>query len=257
MFKTILIDDDESNLSSLSEKLSRNCPELNIVAKCDNAADGIKAIESAKPDIVFLDIEMPVMNGFLMLQQLSYRDFALIFVTAYDHYAIRAIRYSALDYLVKPVSTEDLTNAVARAIETRKSRQSATQIELLLEYFTKKHSKRISIPTSEGLQFINTDEIVYLQASDNYTNIFLSNKQRLLVSRTLKTFEEILPADIFLRIHHGTVVNKIYVEQYIRGEGGQVVMRNGTVLDVSKRKKISFLQSIAEGGGSTESFARE
>jgi two-component system, LytTR family, response regulator len=257
MFKTILIDDDESNLSSLSEKLSRNCPELKVLAKCVNAGDGIKAIESDKPDIVFLDIEMPVMNGFLMLQQLSYRDFALIFVTAYDHYAIRAIRYSALDYLVKPVSIEDLTNAVARAIETRKSRQSATQIELLLEYFTKKNSKRISIPTSEGLQFINTDEIVYLQASDNYTNIFLSNKQRLLVSRTLKSFEEILPADIFLRIHHGTVVNRTYVEKYIRGEGGQVVMREGSVLDVSKRKKISFLQSITEHGGSAESFTGE
>ena len=106
MFKTILIDDDGSNLSSLGEKLSRNCPGLTIVAKCDNAADGIKAIEETPPDIVFLDIEMPVMNGFLMLQQLSYRDFALIFVTAYDHYAIKAIRYSALDYLVKPVASK-------------------------------------------------------------------------------------------------------------------------------------------------------
>lgn len=246
MLKTILIDDDESNLSSLSEKLTKHCPQIEIIARCDNAEDGITAIESFQPAVVFLDIEMPVMNGFLLLQQLKYRNFALIFVTAYDHYAIKAIRYSALDYLVKPVSIPELQTAVARAADNRNNQHASSQIDLLLEHFQKKHPGRISIPTSDGLQFINLEDIVYLEASDNYTIIYLANRPKILVSRTLKNFEDMLPADTFLRIHHGSIVNKFQVEKYIRGEGGQVVMRNGATLDVSKRKKGEFLLAIGQ-----------
>jgi two-component system, LytTR family, response regulator len=246
MLKAILIDDDQSNLSGLNEKLLKHCPQVQVISSCENAEEGIKAIESGKPDLVFLDIEMPVMNGFLLLQQLTYRDFELIFVTAYDHYAIRAIKYSALDYLVKPVEIDDLKTAVTKAKINRNSRTSQLQMELLLEHLNNKQPKRITIPTSDGLRFINIEDIVYLEASNNYTNIYLSTNQKLLVSRTLKDFEDILPSDIFLRIHHSTVINKYYVEKYIRGEGGQVVMRHGNVLDVSKRKKSEFLQAIGQ-----------
>src|ERR1051326_7627958 len=237
MLRTILIDDDQSNLSSLSEKLAKHCPQVQIVAQCDNAQDGIMAIDSLQPDMVFLDIEMPVMNGFVMLQQITHKNFELIFVTAYDHYAIKAIRYSALDYLVKPVEIEELKAAVTKAEANRSNRSSHLQLELLLEQLNKKQLRRITIPTTEGLQFINVEDIVYLEASNNYTNIFLSTNQKFLVSRTLKDFEEMLPGETFLRIHHSNIINKYYVEKYIRGEGGQVVMRHGYVLDVSKRKK--------------------
>jgi two-component system, LytTR family, response regulator len=246
MLRAILIDDDQSNLSALSEKLLKHCPQVQIIGRCDNAEEGIKAIESGKPDLVFLDIEMPVMNGFLLLQQLTYRNFELIFVTAYDHYAIKAIKYSALDYLVKPVEIDDLKAAVTKAEINRNSRTSQLQMELLLEHLNNKQPKRITIPTSDGLRFINIEDIVYLEASNNYTNIYLATNQKLLVSRTLKDFEDILPSDTFLRIHHSTVINKYYVEKYIRGEGGQVVMRHGNVLDVSKRKKSEFLQAISQ-----------
>ncbi len=242
--KAILIDDDESNLSALSEKLNRHCPQVSIVARCDNPQDGINAIESLRPEIVFLDIEMPLMNGFVMLQQLHNKNFELIFVTAYDHYAIKAIRYSALDYLVKPVEIEELKAAVLKAEANRNKRSSHLQLELLLEQLHKKHPQRITIPTTDGLQFINIDDIVYLEASNNYTNIYLSSRQKFLVSRTLKDFEDLLPEEIFLRIHHSTIINKYFVEKYIRGDGGQVIMRNGNVLDVSKRKKSEFLQAI-------------
>lgn len=244
MMKAILVDDDESNLSSLSEKLTKHCPQVDIIAKCDNGEQAIAAIESMQPDVVFLDIEMPVMNGFLLLQELSFKDFALIFVTAYDHYAIKAIRYSALDYLVKPVAIPDLINAVRRAEASLNDKQSQAQIELLLEHFNKKTPRRLTIPTNDGLQFINLEDIVYLEASDNYTNILLQTRQKFLVSRTLKNFEELLPAETFIRIHHGTIINKLFVDKYLRGEGGQVIMRNGSVLDVSKRKKIEFLQAM-------------
>jgi two-component system, LytTR family, response regulator len=242
--KAVLIDDDESNLSSLSEKLTKHCPEINIVGQCDNAIKGIEIIDSVHPDIVFLDIEMPVMNGFLMLQQLTYKNFELIFVTAYDHYAIKAIRFSALDYLVKPVEIEELKSAVGRAIAKRNQTPANPQIELLLEHLQKKDTVKIAIPTMEGLQFLNITDIMYLEASSNYTNIFLENRHKLIVSRSLKDFEELLTASIFLRIHHSYIINKNFLEKYIKGEGGQVVLRNGITLDVSKRKKTEFLKAI-------------
>lgn len=244
MLRAVLIDDDESNLSSLSEKISHHCKQVEIISRCDNPEDGIHAIDKLKPDIVFLDIEMPQMNGFVMLQQLSYKDFELIFVTAYDHYAIKAIRSCALDYLVKPVEVEELKAAVANAAEMRGRNSSSCQLDLLLEHLQKKKPKLLTIPTSDGLQFINIDDIIYLEANDNYSNIYLSTNQKFVVSRTLKDFEELLPADVFIRIHHSSIVNKFYVHKYIRGEGGQVVMRNGNILDVSKRKKSDFLQAI-------------
>jgi two-component system LytT family response regulator len=243
MLKAVLVDDDESNLSSLSEKLSRHCPQIQIIARCDNAQDGIQVIEREQPDVVFLDIEMPIMNGFVMLQQLNYKNFELIFITAYDHYAIKAIRFSALDYLVKPVDIEELKAAVSKAEKNRVSHSPVSQVEFLLEHIKKSRPRLITIPTSDGLRFINMEDIIYLEASNNYTNIYLST-QKFLVSRTLKDFEELLPAESFLRIHHSYIINKYFVERYIRGEGGQVAMRNGTVLDVSKRKKTDFLQAI-------------
>lgn len=246
MVNAVLIDDDQSNLSALSEKLSRHCPEVTICARCDNALDGKEAIERIQPDLVFLDIEMPVMNGFVMLQQLSYRDFELIFVTAYDHYAINAIRYSALDYLVKPVDVDELRSAITRAVNNRKSSSAHLQLELLLEQINVKQLKRISVPTAEGLQFLNIDEIIYLEASNNYTTIFLASNARHLVARTLKDFEDMLANTIFFRIHHSTLINLNYVEKYIRGEGGQVMMKNGKMLDVSKRKKPEFLLAISK-----------
>ncbi|RYC70490.1 MULTISPECIES: LytR/AlgR family response regulator transcription factor [Spirosoma] len=245
MLNAILIDDDQSNLSSLGEKLGRHCPQIRIVARCDNARDGQQAIDRLQPDVVFLDIEMPVMNGFLMLQHVSYRQFALIFVTAYDHYAIKAIRYSALDYLVKPVDIDELKAAVAKAEANRTNQSAESQVQLLLEYVQKKQPRRIGIPTFEGLQFVNIDDIIYLEASANYTYIHLTGSLTFLVSRTLKEFDELLPTETFLRIHHAHMINKSFVERYIRGDGGQVVMSNGVTLDVAKRKKAEFLQAIS------------
>jgi len=246
MLKAILIDDEESSLSSLKEKLMANCPQINIAALCGDAAKGIAAIEKLHPDIVFLDIEMPVMNGFVMLQQLGYKNFELVFTTAYDHYAIKAIRFSALDYLVKPIEIEDLKAAVQRAEEKRNHSYPNPQIELLVEQLTTKKNtfSRIAIPTTEGLQFIKTEDIIYLEASANYTNFYCTGSKKFLVSRTMGDFEAILPAEIFLRIHNSYIINKNFAEKYIRGDGGQVVLTNGTVLDVAKRKKSEFLKAI-------------
>lgn len=246
MLKAILVDDEESSLSSLKEKLTAYCPEVTIIALCDNAQKGIAAINSLQPDIVFLDIEMPVMNGFVMLQKLDYKNFELVFTTAYDHYAIKAIRCSALDYLVKPVEIDDLKEAVRKAIANKSHSYPNPQIELLVEQLlTKKNNNtRIAIPTTEGLQFVRTEDIIYLEASANYTNIYCTGSKKFLVSRTMKDFEDILSPGIFLRIHNSYIINKSFAEKYIRGEGGQVVLSNGVVLDVAKRKKTEFLKAI-------------
>lgn len=246
MIKAILIDDEESSLSALKEKLTAHCRQVNIIALCENAAKGIDAIDRLRPDIVFLDIEMPVMNGFVMLQQLTHKNFELIFTTAYDHYAIKAIRYSALDYLVKPIEIDDLKEAVKKAEEKRNHSYPNPQIELLVEQLVNKKNtfSRIAIPTTEGLRFIKVEDIIYLEASVNYTHIYTSEKKKYIVSRTLKDFEDMLPTEIFLRIHNSYIINKNYAEKYIRGEGGQVVLSNGTTLDVSKRKKSEFLKAI-------------
>lgn len=246
MLKAVLIDDEESNLSSLKEKLASYCPQVQVIAACDNATKGIDAIDSLHPHIVFLDIEMPVMNGFIMLQQLIYKNFELIFTTAYDHYAIKAIRYSALDYLVKPIEIEELKAAVAKAEEKRNHSYPNPQIELLVEQLINKKNSfnRIAIPTTEGLQFIKVDDIIYLEASINYTHIYTTGQNKYIVSRTLKDFEDMLPAEIFLRIHSSYIINKNFAEKYIRGDGGRVVLSNGVTLDVSKRKKSEFLKAI-------------
>jgi two-component system, LytTR family, response regulator len=246
MLKAILIDDEENSISSLKEKLHTHCPQVKIIACCDNATKGIEAIDSLQPDVVFLDIEMPVMNGFLMLQQLTYKNFELIFTTAYDHYAIKAIRYSALDYLVKPIEIDDLKTAVNKAEEKRNHSYPNPQIELLVEQLISKKNNfsRIAIPTNEGLQFIRVEDIIYLEASSNYTYIFTVEKKKFIVSRTLKDFEDMLPIEIFVRIHNSYIINKNYVQKYIRGDGGQVVLSNKVTLDVSKRKKSDFLNAI-------------
>ena len=246
MFKAILIDDESSSLNSLKAKIVNHCPGVNIIALCNDPEKGIEAINSLKPDLVFLDIEMPVINGFTLLQQVTYRNFELIFVTAYDHYAIKAIRYSALDYLLKPVEINDLKNAVNTAMEKRNSINSNAQLELLLDNMVseKMKFKRIAIPTTLGLQFIKVEDIVYLEASVNYTKFHLNNNEKYTVSKTLKEFEDMLSEETFIRIHNSYVINKNYVEKYIRGEGGEVVLSNGITLGVSKRKKSEFLKAI-------------
>jgi two-component system, LytTR family, response regulator len=248
MLKAILVDDEESNLSSLKQKLIEYCPQVEIIALCNSGAQGIEAIDTMHPDIVFLDIEMPLINGFVMLKQLRYTNFELVFTTAYDHYAIRAIRCSALDYLVKPVEIEELKAAVGKAVEKRKASNSNPQIELFIEQLMNKKTRpaRIAIPDVVGLHFINTDDIIYLEANINYTNIYCTGEKKYVASRTLKDFEELLPGDTFIRIHHSHIINKNYAQRYIRGEGGQVVLSNGMVLDIAKRKKAAFLKSIGQ-----------
>lgn len=248
MLTAIIIDDETSSRNSLMKKLANHCTGIVIIGECENGEEGIKNIEEKKPDLIFLDVEMPRMNGFTMLQHLSYKNFEVIFITAFEHYAIKAIKFSALDYLVKPVEVDDLKAAVEKAIHKRKLSTGNDRLEMLLQnlMYDKKELQRIAIPSMEGLQFIETANIIYLEAQSNYSIFYLVNNEKITVTKTLKDFEELLPASIFIRIHHSYIINKNLVEKYIKGEGGQVVMKNGIVLDVARRKKEEFIKAIGK-----------
>jgi two-component system LytT family response regulator len=242
----ILIDDERNSREALHKKILTHCSNVNVVAQCANGEEGLAAIAAHKPDIVFLDIEMPRMNGFTMLQQLPEQSFELIFTTAFNQYAIQAIRFAALDYLVKPVDVQELINAVARVQEKRLHSFTAKQLAILADHFAGSRQKpdKIAVSTAAGLEIIELDGIVYLEATGNYTHIHLKEGKPLLASKTLKEFEDMLPADRFFRIHNASLLNVAYIKKYNKGEGGQVVLHNGVVLDVARRRKDELLQLI-------------
>jgi len=244
--KAILVDDELSSLQNLQQKIAAFCPEIKIVATPGKPEEAIFLIRHHKPDVIFLDIEMPRMNGFRMLEELLNVDSEIIFTTAYNHYAIDAIRISAFDYLMKPISVEDLQNAVTRLMIKHK-RQTQEKLSVLRKSLqeTRSQEDRIAIPTGEGMEFINIKNIIRIESSSNYSKLYLLNGQTILVTRLLKDFEEMLLPYRFYRIHHSHVINLAYIEKYIRGEGGQVVLQNGDVIDVARRKKDEFLKLIA------------
>lgn len=246
MLTAIIIDDETNSRNALRQKITRHCNNVMIIADCENGEEGIEKIETQKPDIIFLDIEMPRMNGFTMLQQIKNKNFEVIFITAYDHYAIKAIKFSALDYLLKPVEVEDLKAAVEKVTQKRKQMDGNKRVELLVQNFLEEKTahQRIAISSMEGLQFVTTNDIIYLEANSNYTSFYLADNRKITATKTLKDFEEILPASMFIRIHHSYLINKNGIEKYIKGEGGQVVMKNGVTLDVARRKKEEFMKAI-------------
>jgi two-component system, LytTR family, response regulator len=250
MLKVILIDDERNSRESLRKKIETHCPSLTIAAECVNGAEGLEAIRQHQPDVVFLDIEMPQLNGFAMLQQLTERNFELIFTTAYNQYAINAIRYSALDYLVKPVDVEELKNAVNRISQKNKPLISISQMEILSSFLQQqqKTPEKIAVSVATGLEIIEIKKIIYLEANGNYTHLHILDSKPLLASKTLKEFEDILPADLFFRVHNASLVNLAFIKKYNKGEVGQVVLTDGTLLDVARRRKdelIELLQKLA------------
>ena len=245
MIKAIIIDDEMHCLKTLSMLLKEYCPDVQVVKQCDNAEDGIEAVKKLKPDLVFLDIEMPHMNGFEMLEKFSEISFALIFTTGYDQYAIKAFRFSALDYLLKPIEPKELKKAVEK-VNRHLQHPLPQQLEILLQ---KIHSQsppinKIALPTMEGLQMIPVDSIISCESDRNYSILFLKNKQKIIASRSLKEIEEMLEDYSFARVHHSYLVNLNEVEKYIRGEGGYLLMSDGRTVDVSRSRKEILLKKL-------------
>ena len=242
MKTAIIIDDELKGRIALSQKLHDYCSDVRLIGEAESGEEGIKLIEKLKPEIVFLDIEMPRMNGFEMLLHLRQKNFDLIFTTAYDQYAIKAIKYAAFDYLLKPIDIEELKLAVSKS-NNLQNRNTEKKLEVLDQNLHgKSNFNKIAISSMDGLLFFNITDIVHLEAISNYTSIYFINHPKLIASRTLKDFEDLLPADIFFRTHHSFIVNLNYIKRYIKGDGGQIEMENGTYIDVSRRKKEDFLK---------------
>jgi two-component system, LytTR family, response regulator len=247
MITAIIIDDEAKGRLALREKLSAYCPQIKLLAEAANGQEAIMLIQHHKPKLIFLDIEMPRMNGFEMLNELPEKKFHIIFTTAYDQYAIKAIKYAAFDYLLKPIDIEELKTAIEK-IDSEENNQTKKQVELLQQNLQhpKKQLNKLAIPTLEGLLFFDITDIIHLEANSNYTNIYFTNKTKITASKTLKEFEELLPGDIFFRTHHSHLINLNYIKRYIKGDGGQIELQNGTYVDVARRKKDEFLKAIGQ-----------
>lgn len=244
MIKSILIDDEKHCLDTLSILLKEYCPDVQIIEQCHSGKEGLLSIKKANPDLVFLDIEMPGMNGFEMLEQLTGISFAIIFTTSYDQYAVRAIRFSALDYLLKPIDPNELISAVRKVMEQRHL-PLAEQFQMLLKQIQNKDHQfsKIAVPTAEGFELIPADQVVRCEADDNYTHLFLKNKTKITACRTLKEMEEQLhDFTFFVRVHHSYIVNLNEITKYIRGEGGYLVMSDTSSVNVSRSRKEALLK---------------
>lgn len=242
MIRSVIIDDEPHAAQLLQLLLKKHCPEISVEAVCYAAKEAEKLVRTTSPQLVFLDIEMPHLNGFELIERLSPVDFQVIFTTSYNQYAIKAFRFSALDYLLKPVDAQELKAAVKKAAGTI----LPGQLDILLGKWKQPNTlaNRIALPTMEGLQMVPVDTILYCTANSNYTSLVLRENQKLLVSRTLKEIEEMLEDYPFLRVHHSCLVNLLEIKKYIRGEGGTLLMSDGAEVDVSRSRKDMLLKKL-------------
>lgn len=246
MIRAIIIEDEESSREILIDMLQEHFKNIKVLALCSNNAEAKSAIESLHPDLIFSDIELGKETVFTMLQQLSEIDFEILFTTGYEKYAIQAIKFAALDYLVKPFSQEDLAIAIGHYEQRHVKKQNVQQFDVLFHNLKLYQSdfKKIALPTFSGLTVFPVKDIIHCKAEINYTNFFFTSGKKLLVIKTLKEYEELLNDCNFIRVHKSHLINLHHVKKYTRGEGGTVTMSDGTVVDVSRRKKEEFLQRL-------------
>jgi two-component system, LytTR family, response regulator len=243
--RTIVIDDEPKNIRILKKMLTDFCQEVTLVGDAENARQGIEIILKEKPDLVFLDIEMPYGNAFDMLDKLKPVDFEIIFVTAFDNYTLKAFKYSALDYLLKPVSIEELVAAVKKAAQRHKQVHSliASQVSNFLQTMQKSDSNlhKIALPSKEGLVFIKLADIIRCEASAGYTSIHLKGAEKIISSRNIREYEDLLPDASFFRAHNAHLINLNFVKKYHKGRGGYIEMEDGALIEVASRRKDELL----------------
>ncbi len=244
MIKALIIDDEQDAREGLKLTIKKSCPEISIMAMCESPEIGIEKIKELRPELVFLDVQMPRLSGFDLLEKFETINFEVIFVTAFDKYAIKAIKFSALDYLLKPVDVEELVNAVDKIKEKQKNKTAHFKSLLNNIKYNSENLNRLAIPSNNEIILQKTADIIYCEADGNYTILHLADDRKITVSKTLKEFENILPETSFCRIHHATLVNLAHVTKYVKGEGGYVMVTGRRHLDVSRRKKENLIQAL-------------
>ena len=249
MIKAIIIDDEKHALEMLEWQLKQYCPQVQLLALCSSADEGIDAIRTYQPTLVFLDIEMPHKNGFEVVKQFPDPPFDIVFTTAYNQFAIQAFKVAALDYLVKPIDADDLVKTVKR-FEKKQSQHSLKKelIQLMQEYKpVLPVANRVPLPTADGILFADPMEISRAEASSNYATIHFLDKTKLLLAKTLKDIEDLFSAHSFIRIHQSHLVNTAHIHKYSKADGGAVLMRDGTRLPVSRQRKEELNRLFSKG----------
>lgn len=251
--KAVVIDDERRSREALASLLEKYCPAIEIVGFADSVDTGVTTIRVLEPNLVFLDIEMPFGSGFDLLEKIGEYSFEVVFTTAYDQYALRAFKFSAVDYLLKPIDRDELIEAVAR-VEKRVTQKQGTvtktaneNLEVLLHNMrnTNSHTNKIALPTSDGIVFVQVNEIVRCESERNYTNFYMNNGEKVLITRTLKEFEMMLIDFNFFRVHHSHLVNLAYIKKYVRSDGGYLLMMDDSTVQISRKYKETLLQKLA------------
>lgn len=245
MINAIIIDDEKDGAEVLEILIRQNCPNINIVSIDHSVIGAILSIKNLKPDLIFLDIEMSTGTGFDVVQATKDLDYQIIFITAYEHYAIKAFKTNAVDYLLKPIDIDELVFAVKNA-EKRVSvsgKSHTSQIESLI-LSTMNKSKKISIPSQEGVFWVDLDDIIRLEAESNYTHVYVKNRKKFIVAKTLKSFEEQLTGSNFCRIHSAHLINLNEVDRYVKGDGGTIILKDSSGLPVSRANKNELLKRL-------------
>jgi two-component system LytT family response regulator len=249
MIKAVIIEDETKSAEVLARLLQVNCPDISVLGKAENVKSGIELVSKLHPDLIFLDVMMPDGSGFDVLEKLSDLKFEVIFTTATDKFAVKAIKYSALDYLLKPIDAEELKIAVQKVSDRNKAKLGGTNEEnlrSLLENVRQNESQfsKITLPTGHAYEIVLIKDIIRCEANDNYTNVYLAGGKKFLVSGTLKHYEDLLPATDFVRVHHSHLINMNHMLRFIKEDGGYAVMSDGSKVEVSRRKREDFLNKL-------------
>lgn len=247
MLRAVIVEDEKKSQDALIAMLNRYCHQVDVVGVAEGVESGLKTIPKLQPDILFLDIQMPDGSGFKLLELLGDRTFQVIFITAFDQYAIKAIRYSALDYLLKPIIPDELIKAVEKAGQKKRSDQMNENIRALLENVKSYHEKpvKIVLSTTEKMYVVDIETIIRCESDNYYTRFYFTTGKNLLVSKTLKEFEELLKDHDFIRTHKSHLVNLHFISGFQRQESGQILMTDGSAVPVSRRKRDQVLRIIS------------
>lgn len=249
--KAIIIDDEHDAVNFIFSIIGEYCPDLEVVGKAYNVNEGVQRINETKPDLVFLDVEMPHGTGFDLLSYFPGKEFDVIFITAFNHYAIKAIKFSAVDYILKPINIKEFIEAVNRVILKRTSSpfQGNENIKILMENLRSGLPSRLVIPTSDGMEYLNPKDIIRIEADRSYSWFFIAGNRKMLVSKHLKEFQELLNDRYFFRSHNSHLINLKYVRKYVRREGGYIEMQDGSQIPISRNRKDLFLVHMSRFKG--------
>jgi two-component system, LytTR family, response regulator len=246
MLRAVIIEDEPRSRQTLADMVRFFCKNVEIIGEAENVKEGIELIRKEKPDVVFLDIQMPDGSGFKLLEEIGSINFDIIFTTAYDQFAIQAIKFSALDYLLKPIVQEDLMKAVKKAEDSKEKQSKQEHVDVLLGNLKKQSEEppKIILSTAEKINVVTVDDILRCESDNYYTFFYFTNGNRLLISKTLKENEELLKDHHFIRPHKSHLVNTKYIKGFLKHDGGFIIMSDGTNVPVSRRKKEAMVEII-------------